>query len=252
MAMSRSMGGSSFTTLSPMRISPDVIDSRPATMRSVVVLPQPEGPTRTTNSLSRMSRFTSLTAWTSSYVLFSSLSTTCAIAASRAGAAWLRAPPRGSPCSGRASSLDRARQAGDVVLHEEREDERIDELVPGQREGEDPGRKDARHGERKDDVDHRFHARGAVDAGAFLELARDRLEIAHHQPGAERDEEGRVGQDQRPGRVAEPEVADDVGERNEQEGLRHQIGDEDPGPEAAGEGKVQPRQGLAGEKAAKE
>ncbi len=51
MAMSRSIGGSSFTTVSPIRISPEVIDSSPATIRSVVVLPQPEGPTRTMNSL---------------------------------------------------------------------------------------------------------------------------------------------------------------------------------------------------------
>ena len=48
-------------------------------MRNVVVLPQPEGPTSTTNSLSRMSRFTSLTAWTSSYFLFRLRIVTCAM-----------------------------------------------------------------------------------------------------------------------------------------------------------------------------
>jgi L-alanine-DL-glutamate epimerase-like enolase superfamily enzyme len=36
-------------------IVPRVIGSRPATMRSAVVLPQPEGPTRTTSSPSAMS-----------------------------------------------------------------------------------------------------------------------------------------------------------------------------------------------------
>jgi hypothetical protein len=72
MAMLRSIGGRSFTTSSPMRISPEVISSRPATMRSVVVLPQPEGPTSTRNSLSRISRSTSFTAWKPlSYFLFS-------------------------------------------------------------------------------------------------------------------------------------------------------------------------------------
>src|SRR5262252_6757024 len=60
MAMSRSLGGRSFTTLSPMAISPAVISSSPATMRRVVVLPQPDGPTRTMNSLSRIVRLTSL------------------------------------------------------------------------------------------------------------------------------------------------------------------------------------------------
>src|SRR5882724_13264194 len=77
--MSRSLGGRSLTTRSPIEISPEVISSSPATMRSVVVLPQPDGPTKTMNSLSRMVRFTSLTACTSSYFLLRSLRTTCAI-----------------------------------------------------------------------------------------------------------------------------------------------------------------------------
>ena len=43
---------------------PSEISSRPATMRRVVDLPQPEGPTNTINSLSLISRFASLTAMT--------------------------------------------------------------------------------------------------------------------------------------------------------------------------------------------
>ncbi len=50
MAMSRAFGGMLLTTLSPMRISPLVISSSPASMRSSVDLPQPDGPTSTTNS----------------------------------------------------------------------------------------------------------------------------------------------------------------------------------------------------------
>src|SRR5690348_10419813 len=102
MAMSRSIGGSSLTTVSPIRICPDVTDSSPATIRKVVVLPQPEGPTRTMNSLSRISRFTSLTACASSNFLLRCLRTTVAIA----------------------SPFDRSGEAGDVVLDEERVDER--------------------------------------------------------------------------------------------------------------------------------
>src|SRR5439155_9651032 len=64
MAMSRSFGETSFTSRSPMRISPEVASSSPATIRSAVVLPQPDGPTRTRNSLSRISRLTLLTAMT--------------------------------------------------------------------------------------------------------------------------------------------------------------------------------------------
>src|SRR4029453_7862457 len=86
MAMSRSMGGRLFTTVSPIKISPDVMDSSPATIRKVVVLPQPEGPTRTTNSLSRISRFTSFTACTPSNSLFKLWSRTRAIASSLHGA----------------------------------------------------------------------------------------------------------------------------------------------------------------------
>ena len=64
MAMSRSIGARSLTRCVPILMSPDEISSRPAIMRSVVVLPQPDGPTKTMNSRSRMSRFTSFTAWT--------------------------------------------------------------------------------------------------------------------------------------------------------------------------------------------
>ena len=69
MAMSRSLGGTSFTTSPPIAMSPPVISSRPAIMRKVVLLPQPEGPTSTMNSLSAMSRSTPRTASTSSYFL---------------------------------------------------------------------------------------------------------------------------------------------------------------------------------------
>src|SRR3984957_16968520 len=50
MAISRSLDAILLTKRSPMRRFPDVISSRPASMRSAVVLPQPEGPTRTMNS----------------------------------------------------------------------------------------------------------------------------------------------------------------------------------------------------------
>src|SRR5215469_9201127 len=98
MAMSRSIGGKLFTIVSPISTSPEVIDSSPATIRSVVVLPQPEGPTRTTNSRSRISRFTPLTAWTSLNFLLRLRMTTRAIG----------------------STLDRTRETSDVVLNEER------------------------------------------------------------------------------------------------------------------------------------
>src|SRR5262245_42740136 len=54
MATSRSFGGTLLTMRSPMRISPAVMFSSPAIIRSNVDLPHPEGPTRTTNSPSRI------------------------------------------------------------------------------------------------------------------------------------------------------------------------------------------------------
>ncbi len=54
--MSRSFGGTVFTTRSSIVIVPLLMLSSPATIRSAVVLPHPDGPTRTMNSPSRMSR----------------------------------------------------------------------------------------------------------------------------------------------------------------------------------------------------
>jgi hypothetical protein len=59
MAMSRCAAGTPLTRLSPISSSPLVIGSRPAMMRSNVDLPQPDGPTNTTNSWSAISRLRS-------------------------------------------------------------------------------------------------------------------------------------------------------------------------------------------------
>src|SRR4051812_20656131 len=60
----RSPGSRSLTTCPSMRISPAVGSSKPAIMRSVVVLPQPEGPTNTTNSPSSIVKLRFFTAST--------------------------------------------------------------------------------------------------------------------------------------------------------------------------------------------
>src|SRR4051794_18932675 len=68
--MSRSREGTWLTTRSPMRTAPLEISSSPASIRSAVVLPQPEGPTSTMNSPSPISRSRSRTARVpSSYTL---------------------------------------------------------------------------------------------------------------------------------------------------------------------------------------
>src|ERR1044071_343897 len=60
--MRRSRGVRSVTTLPPMRMSPSVGTSRPAIMRSRVVFPEPDGPRKTRNSPSSVTRSTSFTA----------------------------------------------------------------------------------------------------------------------------------------------------------------------------------------------
>src|SRR5438105_1907815 len=62
MAMRRSRGERSLTTRPPMRISPDVGASSPAIMRNRVVFPEPDGPRKTRNSPSRVSKLTLFTA----------------------------------------------------------------------------------------------------------------------------------------------------------------------------------------------
>src|SRR5918994_5361406 len=54
--MSRSFGGTVFTTRSPILIVPSLMLSSPATIRRAVVLPQPDGPTSTMNSPSSTSK----------------------------------------------------------------------------------------------------------------------------------------------------------------------------------------------------
>ena len=57
--------GASLTTRPPITIEPVSLRSRPATMRKVVVLPQPEGPSRVTNSPCSIERSMPSTAFTS-------------------------------------------------------------------------------------------------------------------------------------------------------------------------------------------
>jgi hypothetical protein len=69
--MSRSLGGRSLTTRSPIEIVPAVISSSPAMDRSAVDFPHPDGPTSTTNSPSAISRLRSSTALTPPAYAFS-------------------------------------------------------------------------------------------------------------------------------------------------------------------------------------
>src|SRR5215471_1526285 len=65
--MSRSLGGTKVTSFSPISTRPPSKGSSPASMRSAVVFPDPDGPTRTMNSPSLMSRSSASTAGGASF-----------------------------------------------------------------------------------------------------------------------------------------------------------------------------------------
>ena len=112
-----------------------------------------------------------------------------------------------------------------------------------------PGRDQPRHRQRQDDLDQDLQPRRAVDQRALLELERDRPEVAHQQPGAERDQERRVGEDQRQRRVEQAELVDDRRERDEQDRRRHQVGEEDAQAHVSRAPEAQPLDRVGGQHA---
>src|SRR3984893_17144123 len=255
--MSRSLGGTSLTIWSPIYMSPEVTSSSPAIMRKVVLLPQPEGPTKTTNSRSAMSRSIPCTAGVRSNVLTMLRSATCAILLSFRGAGG---------------------QAGDVIVHQKRVDDQRwsraeqsprHDLSPRVHVSPDQGGDDAdrqgqligrggkcegikevrpRHGEAengcRDDPWERYRDKnpcqhldiaGAIDQRRLVEFLRDAGEIADHDPGAKRHCEGRQEDDQHPPMIdkLDPGLVMDKGksleQRDEKQRVRDQIGQEHTG-----------------------
>src|SRR5882672_7518151 len=90
--MSRSFGATLFTTRPPILTSPPEISSRPATMRSSVLLPQPEGPTRTQNSPSAIDTSTPRTTSVEPNVLRTALRVTAAMSSVYLGLGYRRSP----------------------------------------------------------------------------------------------------------------------------------------------------------------
>src|ERR1035437_6639248 len=161
MAMSRSRGGTSLTTSPPIQISPAVISSRPAIMRNVVDLPQPEGPTSTTNSWSAISRSMPFTAWTSpSYSLTTLRIETSAIVLVSLCHAHLGLAFRGAGC-----------QSCDIVVHEESVND--DRRGGGQHAGgHDLAPLEHVAADKvADDADRQYHLVGRVEIGQRIEEA---------------------------------------------------------------------------------
>src|SRR6202012_677349 len=230
--MSRSLGVSSLASFPPIRKIPEVMSSSPATIRSAVVFPHPDGPTSTMNSPSAISTDRSFTAWKpfSYTLLILSRLTVATTTPSRALARdrWT------------CSSLYRARgQAGDHELSEDedqdadwndrdhtgREDgsvgdlevtaelgdadrdgpvvvaaverQRHQELGPAGGEAEDARGEQARQGLRQDDRPHGARRSRGVDPAGLLHLLRYAEEVVPQDPDGERQVERGVRQDQR-------------------------------------------------------
>src|ERR1700722_6232584 len=110
--MSRSLGDRLFTTRSPICRVPRVMSSSPAIIRRAVDFPHPDGPTRTMNSPSGISRLRSRTAWTPwANVLPTRSSTIWAIALLRT---WGLALHDGESAGGHGHGDGRGRADGDA------------------------------------------------------------------------------------------------------------------------------------------
>jgi hypothetical protein len=131
---------------------------------------------------------------------------------------------------------------GRLVLDE---DERVEELVPGEREGEDRRGHQARGGQRQQHAQERGDAAGAVDQGRLLQLLGQRLEEADEQPGAERHREGRVREEQRGEVVGGAQLGQHPVERDEEQRGRDQVEDQDQARHRLAAGEAQARDRVA-------
>src|SRR6267142_5901301 len=94
-------------------------------------------------------------------------------------------------------------RGGRLVLDE---DQRVEELVPGEREREDGRGHQARGGQRQQHAHEGGHPPCPVDQGRFLQLVGQRLEEADQEPGAERHREGRIREEERGQVVGGPQL----------------------------------------------
>src|ERR1700736_3145174 len=233
MAMSRSFGCKWFTTRPPMAMVPPLTSSRPAIMRSVVDLPQPEGPTSTTNSRSLTSRLMSLTATTGPYAFCTLVRMTSAIASDPQPAHDVLLSEQGH--DQRRNERDHRGRAHEMPLHAElmhelrhdhgqdrgfmrRQNQREQELVPGIEPAQDRERGEAGDRGWHGHAPERSPARAAVDHRRIFHRRIDAVEESLHDPGEEADVDGDVREKQSPIGVEDAEPL-----RNEIE--RHNPGD---------------------------
>src|SRR5215813_9121908 len=212
----RSRGSQSVTRAAPMKMSPAVGVSSPAIMLSVVVLPQPDGPTSTTNSPSGTARSMASTARVEakSLVSFSSRTAATLLPQEAEGEAAHEVfldqeaedddrerrdradgglGPIVAPLVGRLEFVEGDRNGRHLGVGQRHGQE---ELAPVQDEDEEEGDDEARGGERQDDAAQDAEARGAHDPGGVLELDRHILDEGQHHPDDVGQRGGEVHEDE--------------------------------------------------------
>src|SRR5215217_2818418 len=205
---------------SPSKISPAVMSIRPAMRFRVVVLPQPDGPTRATNSPSSTSSETRSTATTSPYVLVTSRSVTPAIAVTPSSLMLDRTLGKGAhevplqhkeehdhrhthdergrhesrPVGGifREELLETNRHRHQLLRVDERPG--IDVLVPALDEGVDCGRYQSRRGKRQDDLPERLKPGRSVDSRRAFQFGRNIVVEAFEEPDRKWETEREIGE----------------------------------------------------------
>src|SRR4051812_10218672 len=128
--MSRSLGAMSLTTRSAIRISPDDASSSPATIRSAVDLPEPDGPTSTVKPPSDTSRSSPSTAFVPSGKTFETPSNAMLATGARDEVAVPERAALGDAPLGRVVDVDEAEALGVAVLPLEVVEHRPGEVAP--------------------------------------------------------------------------------------------------------------------------
>src|SRR5256885_4441281 len=259
--MCRSRGGSSETSRSPRRPVPPSIRSRPARHRSSVVLPQPDGPSRTMNSPSRTSRSTSLSAT----VLPKTLRTD-----SNATLDMFSSPTRSPKIeqvlaheedeeerrddheeSAREAEVERRDVERGQDLRRQRgvpyrQDRRGEHFVPRRHEAEDRRGREAGQCEREGDAREGAETRGPERLRRFLELARDREEHARGHDDDEGQDHRRVHEDHGDQVVVQAEVDERHREWDRQDRDREHLRHEDAHLETVATVEPESREGVSG------
>src|SRR5579863_10610625 len=264
MAMSRSFGATELTSLPSIRISPSLTLSRPAIMARSVDLPQPEGPTRATNSpVSASSSMPLRTATAPKRLCSREMLSVAMIALSFDGA--LSEPANeilaaeqvnqerrnGADQNGGAGDVvgarvhrlaagERDQRGGDRLLRSAGEDDPEQKFVPDAGELPDHGDDQNRRRQRKDDLEKDAPESGAVDARRLDQVIGDVHVIVAAEQGGERQALDDVDQDEAIDGVGEAERAEDIGPGQERDLARHENAQHD-----AHEQRLRPQIGRA-------